>query len=56
MAIYNRRTQCISDLISLEDKNVIRFRKPGNNKNRTGKDCFRRTFDIRNKFIEHNKE
>lgn len=68
MGNYNRRTQYISDLIIFKEKKVVRVRKPESNKNRLGtavyhfringslmrtcKDCFRRTFDIGNKFIE----
>lgn len=65
---YNRRRQYISDLITFEEKRVIRVRKPNSNKCRSGtavyyfrihnklectcKDCFRRTLDVSNKFIE----
>lgn len=68
MASYDRRTQYIGDLISLEDIKVTRIRKEGSNKKRTNtayyhfrikntlirtcKGCFLKTFDITTKFIE----
>lgn len=64
MGSYNRSSQYISDLI----EKVVTIRKQGSNKHRTGtaiyyfrinsvlkrtcKNCFRRTFDISNKFID----